>query len=226
MTTPSTTTVSHDPLMRALLYTEDRTLDVVDVPAQEVGAGDVAVRVAAAGICGSDIHGVGVAQPAPDAAADHGARAGGRGGGRRRRRARVAGRPRVAVNPQVPCGLCGPCRSGARERLPEPRDDRRNAPGRLRRAADGAAALRAPAAGGRRPDARPCSPSRWPPACTLPRWPAARTQLRGRLRRRDDRRADGADAPPDRHRLDRGQRHRRRAPRPRRLDRRRRVRPG
>ena len=112
MTTPSTTTVSHDPLMRALLYTEDRTLDVVDVPAQEVGAGDVAVRVAAAGICGSDIHGVASRSPRRTPPLIMGHELAGEvvavGAGVPES---LVGRG-VAVNPQVPCGLCGPCRSG------------------------------------------------------------------------------------------------------------------
>jgi L-iditol 2-dehydrogenase len=43
--------------MKALLLSEYCRLDVVDLPRPEIGAGDVLVRVAACGICGSDVHG-------------------------------------------------------------------------------------------------------------------------------------------------------------------------
>ncbi len=43
--------------MKALLLKEYRKLEVTDVPAPQVGAGDVRVAVRACGICGSDIHG-------------------------------------------------------------------------------------------------------------------------------------------------------------------------
>jgi L-iditol 2-dehydrogenase len=43
--------------MRALLLSDYKTLSVVDMPAPEIGDGDVLVRVRACGICGSDIHG-------------------------------------------------------------------------------------------------------------------------------------------------------------------------
>lgn len=43
--------------MKALLLSEYKRLAVVDLPRPEVGASDVLVRVAACGICGSDVHG-------------------------------------------------------------------------------------------------------------------------------------------------------------------------
>lgn len=43
--------------MRALLLTEYRKLEPVDVPRPVPGAGEILVRVKACGICGSDIHG-------------------------------------------------------------------------------------------------------------------------------------------------------------------------
>ena len=43
--------------MRALLLSEYKTLNVVDMPTPEIGDEDVLVRVRACGICGSDIHG-------------------------------------------------------------------------------------------------------------------------------------------------------------------------
>jgi L-iditol 2-dehydrogenase len=43
--------------MKALLLSEYCKLDVVDLPRPEIGPTDVLVRVAACGICGSDVHG-------------------------------------------------------------------------------------------------------------------------------------------------------------------------
>lgn len=43
--------------MRALLLSEYEHLNVVDMPAPACGADDVLIRVAACGICGSDVHG-------------------------------------------------------------------------------------------------------------------------------------------------------------------------
>ncbi len=44
-------------LMKALLLSEYKHLDVADLPAPVAGPGEVLVRVAACGICGSDVHG-------------------------------------------------------------------------------------------------------------------------------------------------------------------------
>jgi L-iditol 2-dehydrogenase len=43
--------------VKALLLTEYKKLEVTDMPAPEIGAEDLLVRVRACGICGSDIHG-------------------------------------------------------------------------------------------------------------------------------------------------------------------------
>src|SRR5262245_4192903 len=43
--------------MKALLLSEYKKLDVVDMPTPEIGDEDVLVRVRACGVCGSDIHG-------------------------------------------------------------------------------------------------------------------------------------------------------------------------
>jgi L-iditol 2-dehydrogenase len=43
--------------MKALLLTDYRRLELVDLPRPEIGPRDVLVRVAACGICGSDVHG-------------------------------------------------------------------------------------------------------------------------------------------------------------------------
>src|SRR5690242_11009272 len=43
--------------MRALLLSQYKQLELVDVPIPTAGAGELLVRVAACGICGSDVHG-------------------------------------------------------------------------------------------------------------------------------------------------------------------------
>ena len=43
--------------MKALLLTDYRRLEVVDLPRPEVAPDEVLVRVGACGICGSDVHG-------------------------------------------------------------------------------------------------------------------------------------------------------------------------
>jgi 2-desacetyl-2-hydroxyethyl bacteriochlorophyllide A dehydrogenase len=98
--------------MQALLYTESFELEVCSVPSPKPGSNEVVVRVEAAGICGSDLHGVASRSPrrAPPLVMGHElcgevVDAGG-----------PAGEPwigaRVAVNPQVPCRDCAACRSG------------------------------------------------------------------------------------------------------------------
>ena len=98
--------------MQALLYTTSFELEVRAVPSPQPAGNEVVVRVEAAGICGSDLHGVASRSPrrAPPLIMGHElcgevVAAGG-----------PAGEPfigtRVAVNPQVPCGDCLVCRSG------------------------------------------------------------------------------------------------------------------
>src|SRR5436189_2596295 len=43
--------------MKALLLSEYKKLNVVDMPTPDIGDEDVLVRVRACGICGSDVHG-------------------------------------------------------------------------------------------------------------------------------------------------------------------------
>src|SRR5687768_8120767 len=43
--------------MQALLLTDDRKLELTDAPRPAIGPHEVLVRVAACGICGSDVHG-------------------------------------------------------------------------------------------------------------------------------------------------------------------------
>lgn len=98
--------------MQALVLRPGFVLEVQDVPEPRPAPGEVLVRVESAGICGSDVHGVATRSPRRQpplimghefvgTVTEHGPGA----------PATLIGR-RVAVNPQVPCGDCLPCRSG------------------------------------------------------------------------------------------------------------------
>ncbi len=98
--------------MQALLYLPSYELAVREVARPRPGDDEVVVRVEAAGICGSDLHGVASRSPrrTPPLIMGHElsgevVAAGGPAG------ERLIG-VRVAVNPQVPCGDCLACRSG------------------------------------------------------------------------------------------------------------------
>jgi threonine dehydrogenase-like Zn-dependent dehydrogenase len=98
--------------MQALLYLPSYELEVREVARPRAGADEVLVRVEAAGICGSDLHGVASRSPrrAPPLVMGHElcgevVASGGPAG------EYLVG-TRVAANPQVPCGACRSCRSG------------------------------------------------------------------------------------------------------------------
>ncbi len=98
--------------MQALLYLPSYELEIRDVARPRPASDEVLVRVEAAGICGSDLHGVASRSPrrTPPLIMGHELSgeviaAGGRAG------ERLIG-ARVAVNPQIPCGDCLACRSG------------------------------------------------------------------------------------------------------------------
>jgi 2-desacetyl-2-hydroxyethyl bacteriochlorophyllide A dehydrogenase len=98
--------------MQALLYLPSFELEVREVECPRPAEDEVVVRVEAAGICGSDLHGVASRSPrrAPPLIMGHElcgevVSAGGSAG------ERLIG-TRVAVNPQMPCGDCLVCRSG------------------------------------------------------------------------------------------------------------------
>lgn len=87
--------------MRALVYTRPNEVRVLDVAEPEPGDGEVVVEVAAAGICGSELHGI--ATPGfrvPPLVMGHEV-AGTAPGGRR-----------VVVNPLLSCGACDMCAEG------------------------------------------------------------------------------------------------------------------
>src|SRR3954451_8396285 len=98
--------------MRALVYTLERTLDVLDVEAPVAADGEVLIRVERAGICGSDVQGVATRSPRRTPPLIMGHELVGHGPAAAPARQDLVGR-RVAVNPQVPCGVCPSCRSGS-----------------------------------------------------------------------------------------------------------------
>lgn len=98
--------------MQALLYLPSYELELREVACPQPGGDEVVVRVEAAGICGSDLHGVASRSPRRSPPLIMGHELSGE--------VVAAGGPageallgtRVAVNPQVPCGGCLACRSG------------------------------------------------------------------------------------------------------------------
>jgi threonine dehydrogenase-like Zn-dependent dehydrogenase len=98
--------------MQALMYTEEFNLDVRVVETPQPRADEVLVRVEAAGVCGSDVHGVASRSPRrqPPLIMGHELV------GEVVKTGRLAGESLlgafVAVNPQIPCGRCAACRSG------------------------------------------------------------------------------------------------------------------
>jgi threonine dehydrogenase-like Zn-dependent dehydrogenase len=98
--------------MHALLYTESHDLEVREVVPPKPSADEVLVRVEAAGICASDVHGVLTRSPrrTPPLIMGHELTGEviGAGGGDGEH---LIG-THVAVNPQVTCGDCRQCRSG------------------------------------------------------------------------------------------------------------------
>ena len=98
--------------MKTLVLTDYNTLDLQDWPMPEIGPEDVLIRVAACGICGSDVHGMdgstGRRKPplvmgheAAGAIANVGARVHGWGPG-----------DRVTFDSTIWCGTCWYCRRG------------------------------------------------------------------------------------------------------------------
>jgi L-iditol 2-dehydrogenase len=98
--------------MKALLLKEYRQLEVVDFPRPEIAANEVLIRVAACGICGSDVHGYdgSTGRRIPPLVMGHEA-----AGVVERVGAEVRGfavGDRVTFDSTVYCGECDYCRSG------------------------------------------------------------------------------------------------------------------
>lgn len=99
--------------MKALVYTGAESLAYRDAPDAIAGDGEVAIRVGAVGICGSDMHaylGHDNRRPAPLILGHEAAGV-------------ITGGPRdgerVTVNPLVTCGVCPACKSGRENLCPD-----------------------------------------------------------------------------------------------------------
>jgi L-iditol 2-dehydrogenase len=98
--------------MKALLLPEYCRLEVVDIPRPEIGDTDVLVRVAACGICGSDVHGYdgSTGRRIPPIVMGHEAAGLVESVGRRVTRFKPG--DRVTFDSTVYCGDCDFCRAG------------------------------------------------------------------------------------------------------------------
>ena len=98
--------------MKALLLTEYRRLELVDLPRPEIGADDVLVRVAACGICGSDVHGYdgSTGRRIPPLVMGHEAAGIVEAVGAERHAVQAG--DRVTFDSTVYCGECDYCRAG------------------------------------------------------------------------------------------------------------------
>src|SRR3974390_752145 len=98
--------------MRALVLSQYKQLELADVPVPTAGSGELLVRVAACGICGSDVHGYdgSTGRRIPPIVMGHEA-AGTVAAWGEGVTAVVKG-DRVTFDSTVYCGSCGPCRRG------------------------------------------------------------------------------------------------------------------
>jgi len=109
--------------MKAAVFTDGRTVEVADVPLPAPKAGEVQIRVRAAGICGSDLHGwrsgdLWFPEAAPvvlghELAGDVSAVGSGVES--------FSEGDRVSVQPQITCGECYACRKGVFQLCPNVR---------------------------------------------------------------------------------------------------------
>jgi (R,R)-butanediol dehydrogenase / meso-butanediol dehydrogenase / diacetyl reductase len=99
--------------MHAAIVRSTESIELIDVPSQELGPHDVRVRVARTGLCGSDIHAFLGTHPFRKPPMILGHEAGGYVAEIGPEVTRVRVGDLVAVEPQLVCGECGPCRRGA-----------------------------------------------------------------------------------------------------------------
>jgi (R,R)-butanediol dehydrogenase/meso-butanediol dehydrogenase/diacetyl reductase len=99
------------PTVRSVVIAPDRSLRVERVSARPLGPGDVRLRVAFCGICGSDLHNISMPDTAP-AGTVLGHELTGRVIERGSDVTRLAVGDRVAVLPFEYCGACEPCTRG------------------------------------------------------------------------------------------------------------------
>src|SRR5579875_797437 len=98
--------------MRAVVVKAPREIEVTEVPDPVPGKGQVLVRVAACGICGTDIHILDGELPPTPYPIIPGHEFGGEIVATGPGTGTVAVGDRVAVQPNMPCGHCRPCRAG------------------------------------------------------------------------------------------------------------------
>jgi L-iditol 2-dehydrogenase len=98
--------------MKAMLLSEYRKLELVDMPTPEIGDDDLLVSVKACGICGSDIHGYDGSSGRRIPPLVMGHEAAGIVAAVGKNVKRFTEGDRVTFDSTVSCGRCGSCRSG------------------------------------------------------------------------------------------------------------------
>jgi len=98
--------------VRGVVFTGDRTLELVDLPDPTPGPGEVVLRILASGMCGSDLHPYRSSSPPPGIIAGHEpcGVVEAVGAGVTERAVRVG--DRVTVHHYAGCGTCDQCRAG------------------------------------------------------------------------------------------------------------------
>ena len=98
--------------MKVLLLSEYKHLEIADLPEPTPGPGEVLVRVAACGICGSDVHGYDGSSGRRIPPIVMGHEAAGRIAAVGAEVKGFAVGDRVTFDSTIYCGACGPCRRG------------------------------------------------------------------------------------------------------------------
>src|SRR6266571_3242622 len=98
--------------MKALLLSKNKHLEMTDLPVPRAEPGEVLVRVAACGICGSDVHGYDGSSGRRIPPIVMGHEAAGRIAALGAEVNGFAVGDRVTFDSTIYCGACGPCRRG------------------------------------------------------------------------------------------------------------------
>src|ERR1700704_7064201 len=99
-------------MMKALMLSKYRSLEIAEVPTPAVGAGEVLVRVGACGICGSDVHGYDGSSGRRIPPIVMGHEAAGRIAAVGAGVTGLAEGDRVTFDSTIYCGACGYCKRG------------------------------------------------------------------------------------------------------------------
>ena len=99
--------------MRAAIVRSTESIELIDTPTRALGPHDVRVRVERTGLCGSDIHAYLGTHPFRKPPMILGHEAAGYVAEVGPEVTRVSVGDLVAIEPQLVCGACGPCRRGA-----------------------------------------------------------------------------------------------------------------